>query len=1473
MDSNKKPSNLSKLKRMTELHYSFLAGSLLMSPFSIAQGFPAAEGKTNLSPLQSLHTMKILNSQMQKKDEKEIFTNWNNSFSSYIFEVISSEAFAESPDGSMGGSAVGVSGISGTNGGGTGGPGTNGGPALGGNGENVVSADAIATVEDTNAPTADIVITALAITGKGGDGGNADGGHGGSGGFGLQIISNNSNLLISTSGGTGANGGEATGGNGGSSDQAMATTSSNNNVGSTLTQSSTSFGGTGGLGGIGSGGNGGSGGLGLKVFESILNILNTVSGGAGGSGAIGTGGSGGDAGNASSTATATGSSYSESNISSTANGGNGGNGGNGLGGKGGNGGIGLTASTSVLNNSSTIQGGTGGIAGDGFGGQAGQGNNANASIEVGDVSGTVNTVNVTGGFGGAGGFGIGGTGGHGGLGIDMSRSVLTNSNLISGGAGSNGGAGTGGAGGNGGAANSAATVSQSSIYILDSTVHLNANGGTGGAGGLGQGGIAGSGGIGVSLSASVLSNLGAIAGGSGGNGGNGIGGQGGDGGSTSLEESGASELTASFSNGFGGNGGNGIGGAGGHGGHGVNMTLSTLFNLGTINGGDGGEGGNGTGGIGGAGGVFSGNGSSAPGGIEGASIGGNGGSGGSGIHIQSGALIYNQGVIQGGHGGTAGSGINALSGAGGTGVSGSNVYLINDGFISGGLNGTDTVRANAVEFSGGINTLELHANSAFLGNVVANGNSAVETLALGGTESHSFNVNDIGTQFQNFDIYVKKDNSTWTLTGATNELTPWSILGGILSISNDAQLGNVLGTLTFNGYGGILQTKIDSVTMNRAVFLNSNGIFDTVSDLTIQGAIFGTGDLLKEGAGSLTLAGVNTYSGATDIITGTLFMAATGNVSSSSGIHLLGNSAVFDISEGDQVIRDLSGVAGSQVNVGSQELTFGTNRSTAFAGTFLGNGALVKQGSGSFTLSGDSSGFSGNFLIDSGDVVVNGLLGGDVVVDAAGRLKGTGHVGNTLVYGRIAPGNSIGTLGMASYVAASGSIYEVEINPQGQSDLIAVDTTATLESGAAVAVSKEPGVYNIGTRYTIVTAASGVSGTYSALYQDMPFLNFVLDYDANNVYLTVLRNFIAFNSVAATPNQFAVASGVESLGMGNGLFNAFASLGDTQTIRTALDDLSGEIYASSLGALVEESRYLRDALFTYMDGDLINQNQIINERGVNIWTHGFGGWGNLNGNGNASTLDRNTGGLFLGGDTYVGENARLGLVGGYTVSDFDVDNRHSHMDVSTYHLGIYGNTHLGDFSLNAGAAYSWHDLESNRMISFPYFSNQLTGDYNARTGQVFGELGYNLGLFGYHLKPLVNLAYIHTQADSFEEQGGAAALKSFDSSEDVFYTTLGAREKGLLFQTKNYNLNQRVFLGWRHAYNDLTPDTLYAFASGSQSFLISGTPLARDSFLIDAGFAARQLNKDVSLTVSYIGQFAKQVQDNGITARLALHFS
>lgn len=716
---------------------------------------------------------------------------------------------------------------------------------------------------------------------------------------------------------------------------------------------------------------------------------------------------------------------------------------------------------------------------------------------------------------------------------------------------------------------------------------------------------------------------------------------------------------------------------------------------------------------------------------------------------------------------------------------------------------------------------------------------------------------------------IKLGAGTVTLS-ANNTYTGGTFINeGALRVSQNSNLGGAAGPLTING--GILETTA-SFAMNRLTSIGTNGatfITDALTTLTSNGQMAGTGQLIKNGSGTLILANAsNNYSGGTVLNDGTLRAGAAGGLVNNSNYTV--NGGILDLN-GFSLTMSLLDGTGGEINVNGGSLTINQTADGDFAGLFSGSNTstITKTNTNTLHLTGNSSAYAGTFTVNNGHLVVDGSLGGTMLVNANGRVSGIGTLGNTTIFGTIAPGNSIGVLTInGNYVQAAGSIYEVEINSQGQSDLINVTGSANL-NGGTVYVIKESGFYVPATRYTILTAAGGVNGQYSGLSQaNLPYLDLSLVYDANHVYLDIARNTVDFSALGMTPNEIATADAIETLSPDSALYLAVANLPDTQAARAAFNSLSGEIHASLLSALVEDSRHLREAILDRLSTPAPEQAE-----GINLWIHGFDSWGQLDSNGNAAQLDSHSRGLFFGADTSPFNPWRAGLVAGLGRSDYDVDARQSMVDSNNTYVAAYAGGRYAKLALRCGAGWTWHNLDTQRQIAFPGVSQRQDSSNAGHTAQAFAELGYTLIDGKHHLEPIAQITYVDAKSKPFYEQGNSiTALSGRQVSDNVFYPTLGARANTLLWQTENQEYRARGLLGWRHATNQITPQAMFAFAA-SDPFLIGGVPIAQDSLMINLGLNASLTRYHLNLNLAYSGQIATNVQDHGVLGRLSYQFS
>jgi outer membrane autotransporter protein len=671
------------------------------------------------------------------------------------------------------------------------------------------------------------------------------------------------------------------------------------------------------------------------------------------------------------------------------------------------------------------------------------------------------------------------------------------------------------------------------------------------------------------------------------------------------------------------------------------------------------------------------------------------------------------------------------------------------------------------------------------------------------------------------------------------------------------------------------------------------------SSTAFSGAITGTGGLTKAGAGTFTLSGANSYTGATTVAGGTLRAGAAGTFAAGSAF-TVGAGAVLDLAGFNQTVASLSGAGTVALGAGTLS-TGGDGSSTTFSGAINGTGGLTKAGSGTFTLSGNS-GYSGATTIAGGTLVVNGSIANSAVTVGGGLLAGSGTVGGIAVAGggTVAPGNSIGTLNVAGNVAfASGSTYQLEINAAGQGDRINATGMATL-SGGTVQVLAAAGNYAAATSYTILTAAGGVSGQFAGVSSNFAFLTPTLVHGAQDVVLTMTRNDTGFGPdggnrpfVAVTRNQGFIANAAERLGVGNPIYDTLVSATAAEA-RAGFDLLSGEAHAQGVAVAVGESRLVREAVLGRLRGSLLPVPGAeisagfsadlpsakgpvampaprLDER-FSFWGEGFGAHANTDGDGNAASLSRRTGGAILGADMKLYDSGasslRVGIAGGYTRSDFDVDTRLSSGRLESGHVLLYAGARHGNWRLDGGVGYSFGETNLTRQVLVRGFGNTLRSERDTDVLQAFAELGYAFRFQGFALEPFAQIALLRVSSGSAIEQGGAAALRVSSQDQSLGFTTLGLRAEA---QLGAMPLFARGLVGWRYGFGDLTPQAGTAFVAGITPARVYAAQIDRNALVAEAGLDWR-ISKATTVGIAYSAAIGERTRDHALKGRFEVRF-
>jgi len=536
---------------------------------------------------------------------------------------------------------------------------------------------------------------------------------------------------------------------------------------------------------------------------------------------------------------------------------------------------------------------------------------------------------------------------------------------------------------------------------------------------------------------------------------------------------------------------------------------------------------------------------------------------------------------------------------------------------------------------------------------------------------------------------------------------------------------------------------------------------------------------------------------------------------------------------------------------------------------------------------GDDQTYEDGVTVRSGvSLAVNTALGAVATIEGGATLSGSGSVAGleASVGAVIVPGNGTsGTLAVNGDASLDGVTMRVGMAANGASNQLDVSGTAEIDGGTVV-LDLAPGPYVVGSKATIVQADGGISGSgFSSLQApSLLFITPTLGMDANSVTIALDRNGVPFATFAQTANQRAVANALDQSYGGSRLYDTIASSWTSVGLAESYDSLSGEIHADLAGTLLDQSVQTELTLLDRLrqigvPGKTATPNQRLGygeETPTNTaafdalaagprysgWTQAFGSWLNRDGDGNAATTDSSVGGALVGAD-FSNDSYTFGLAGGYSWGSADTSAWSSSADIETGLLAIYGGYAFDAVKLRGGASMGWSSIDTSRVAMVGGMIERPQANYNATTGNLFGELAYDAKLGAAIIEPYAGLGYVSVSGDSFSETNAPlTGLSSSGVSYETAYSTLGARFSTEIFMNGS-KLTPRAMIGWRHAFDDVPPEAAMVFNDTGTGFTVAGTPIAQDSLLLEAG-ADFAFNEKVSIGFTYAGSFADNAEAN-----------
>jgi autotransporter-associated beta strand protein len=580
------------------------------------------------------------------------------------------------------------------------------------------------------------------------------------------------------------------------------------------------------------------------------------------------------------------------------------------------------------------------------------------------------------------------------------------------------------------------------------------------------------------------------------------------------------------------------------------------------------------------------------------------------------------------------------------------------------------------------------------------------------------------------------------------------------------------GTLTLTGansYSGGTTVSAGTLAGNSASLqgnIVNDGLveFEENGNATYAGSMSGSGGFVKAGSGTLTLTGVNTYSGGTTIRAGTLAGSA-------------------------------SSLQGPIVNNGT--IAFTESGNVGFNGVLGGSGSAIKSGAGTLALSGAHP-MTGSFAVSQGTLALNGMFGGSVSVAQGATFMGAGSVAGSLdLSGALTIPAPSGSLTAAKLVSASvgddrlntppaltvggnfnvspGSTLNFPIGP-GSNPTILVGGSAVLDGARLNLTPLDTSTVRRAT-FLALSTTDGLRMTNTDAVTDDPTFVTILTPDPKSLYVTLLNPVVPLRVVASTPNGRGVAAAIDrfkSTPVGDtALFVRELIALDDDALRVALDIIAGEIHASSLHLGIVDSEAFSDLVragVNARDREGTSERwswwtEFRRERGTfeDDAVHG----GEITLGGGASGFDYRPPGRWI-----------FGAGGGLGRGDMRINNVPASTDYQAPRAFGYAGFRPKSFGITGGMSTARSTSKTDRQIAFAALLPPVLGgiepliggiDREARAEETsllsdeWGEYADNLNVKSYRVDWNVGVRHARFARNGFSEEGaGALALTAAD---------------------------------------------------------------------------------------------------------------
>ena len=712
--------------------------------------------------------------------------------------------------------------------------------------------------------------------------------------------------------------------------------------------------------------------------------------------------------------------------------------------------------------------------------------------------------------------------------------------------------------------------------------------------------------------------------------------------------------------------------------------------------------------------------------------------------------------------------------------------------LAGGTASGTVVSGGSQILSGGVATSSVISNGGAQ-SVLAGGAASATTVSSGGTQNVSSGGSAIGTLVVSSGLQSVfaggVATSTTIASGGTQVLSGGVATSSVVSNGGAQSVlagGSALATTVSSGGA----QQVSSGGIASATTVDNGGTQRVASGGVAIGTIVNSGGMQTVNSGGVMSGTVISAGGIQSVAAGG---AALSSVVSSGGIQAVSSGATVQ----PTAVRQ----GGMIVNNGT--VVFAPTSATTFDGTLTGNGAVLQQGVGTTTVTGDNHAFAGSTTVTSGTLMIgdtgnsNASLGGNVAVTAAGALRGHGSVGGNVANNAVLmPGGSIGTLTIGgNYTQTNNGTLVIEVSPSAGSQL-KVQGTAAL--GGALQLLFDPGSYSA-RNYAILTA-NNISGSFARLSGvsvagvDLNGLTPTLNYGASEIDL-ILAAFVPPPTIAPLDTS---------------IYTALAS-------------------AAALGARAFDAA-LMDRLATTPDVDRAGTHS-------SAWATLMDGYARADGGGAASPFGARRAGFAAGIDRQI-DGATVGGAIGYEHDEISESATPSTGRLDTLHLAAYGRRMLGPIEASGvfGYGFSWAS-EKRPFAPGPNGTPEGSHTLQSLSGTAQAGLPFELSR-NTVLEPRVGLHWAWLHGQGFAESGGGGqnltvGADTVHSAQPYIGLTL-MHAFGAMAEPVSVHVDVDYARELANRTRSVT-----VFTQDGTAFAAPGAPLARHIISIGAGVRAQ----------------------------------